>query len=98
MELTTSFVVLLQEFLPVFTAPTFQTFVAVLTGWVLSPRHRYVTEVIFTSGNVNNGHWSRFHRFFSHAIRDPDVLALHLCKLVVRVLAPGATLLWAVDD
>jgi hypothetical protein len=98
MELTTSFVVLLQQFLPVFTAPTFQTFVAVLTGWVLSPRHRFVTEVIFTSGHVNNGHWSRFHRFFSHAIWDPDVLSLYLSKLVIRVLAPGATLLWAVDD
>jgi hypothetical protein len=98
MELTPSFVALLQHFLPVFTAPTFQTFVEVVTGWVLSPRHRYVTEVIFTGGNLDNGHWSRFHRFFSHAIWDLDVLSMHLAKLVVRVLALGGTLLWAVDD
>jgi DDE superfamily endonuclease len=98
MELTSSFVALLQHFLPVFTAPTFQTFVEVMTGWVLSPRHRYVTDVIFTGGNLDNGHWSRFHRFFSHAAWDLDVLSLHLAKLVVRLLAPGATLLWAVDD
>jgi hypothetical protein len=98
MELTSSFVVLLQHFLPVFTAPTFQTFVEVVTGWVLSPRRRFVTEVIFSGGNVGNGHWSRFHRFFSHAAWNIDVLSLHLAKLVVRIMAPNATLLWAVDD
>jgi hypothetical protein len=97
-ELTPSFAALLQQFVPVFTAPTFITFVQVVTGWVLSQRHRYITEVIFASGNVGNGHWSRFHRFFSHAAWDLDVLSLHLAKLVVRVFAPNATLLWAVDD
>ena len=98
MELTNSFLSLLQQFLPVFTAPTFRTFVEVVTGWLLSHRHRYVTDVIFSGGNVGNGHWSRFHRFFSHAAWDLDVLCLLLVKLVVRILAPGATLLWAVDD
>ncbi len=98
MELTNSFLPLLQQFLPVFTAPTFQTFVEVVTGWLLSHRHRYVTDVIFSGGNVGNGHWSRFHRFFSHAAWDLDVLCLHLAKLVVRILMPGATLFWAVDD
>jgi hypothetical protein len=98
MEVTVSFVAVLQHFLPVFTAPTFQTFVEVMTGWVLSPRHRYVTDIIFTGGNLDNGHWSRFHRFFSHAAWDLDVLSLFLAKLVVQMLAPGVTLLWAVDD
>ena len=47
MELTSSFVDLLPHFASVFTAPTYQTFVAIVAGWVLSQRHRYVTEVIF---------------------------------------------------
>jgi len=98
MDVTDSFVAVLQHFLPVFTAPTFATFVQVMSGWVLSPRHRYVTDIIFSGGNLDNGHWSRFHRFFSHAAWDLDVLSLHLAKLVVRVLALGATLSWAVDD
>lgn len=99
MELTQSFVDLLQQFGPVFTAPTFQTFVQIATGWILSQRHRYVTEVIFSGGNVNNGHWSRFHRFFSHAAWDIDVLSMHLAVLVVKILTLNlATLLWAVDD
>ena len=98
MELTDSFLTLLQSFDPVFTAPTYQTFVVIITGWILSQRHRYVTEVIFSSGHVGDGHWSRFHRFFSHAAWDIDIFSMRLAKLVVTILAPGATFFWAVDD
>jgi hypothetical protein len=98
MELTDSFLTLLQGFDPVFTAPTYQTFVAIVTGWILSQRHRYVTEVIFSGGHVGRGHWSRFHRFFSHAAWDIDDFSMCLAKSVVMALAPGATLFWAVDD
>jgi DDE superfamily endonuclease len=98
MELTSSFVVLLQQFLPVFTTPTFQTFVQIVSGWLISHRHRYITEIIFAGGHLDDGHWCRFHRFFSHAAWDLDGLSLWLAKLVVRVFALGGTLLWAVDD
>ena len=36
MELTDSFLTLLQSFDSVFTAPTYQTFVLIVTGWILS--------------------------------------------------------------
>ena len=89
MEITDSFLTLLQSFDPVFTAPTYQTFVVIITGWILSQRHRYVTEVIFSSGRVGDGHWSRFHRFFSHAAWDIDTFSIRLAKLVVTILAPA---------
>src|SRR4051795_11305660 len=98
MELTPSFLALLQHFAPVFTAPTHRTFSLIVTGWILSHRHRYITEVIFSCGQVDIGHWSRFHRFFSHAAWNLDTFSMSLTKLVATVLAPGATLLWAVDD
>ena len=98
MEITDSFLTLLQNFAPVFTAPTYQTFVVIVTGWIISQRHRYVTEVIFSSGRVGDGHWSRFHRFFSHAAWDIDTFSMRLAKLVVTILAPGTTFFWAVDD
>ena len=98
MELTDSFLTLLQNFDPVFTAPTIHTFVVIITGWILSQRHRYVTEIIFSAGQVGHGHGSRFHRFFSQAAWDLDTFSLVLTKLVLTILAPGATLLWAVDD
>jgi SRSO17 transposase len=98
MELTPSFVNLLQHFAPLFTAPTYQTFTWIVAGWILSHRHRYITEVIFSCGKVGIGHWCRFHRFFSHAAWDLDEVSMVLAKLVVTILAPGATILWAVDD
>lgn len=98
MELTPSLLALLQVFVPVFTTPTFTTFVQIVTGWIFSQRHLFITEIIFSGGNVGNGHRSRFHRFFSHAAWELDAFALRLAKLVVSILAPGATLLWAVDD
>jgi hypothetical protein len=65
-----------------------------------SPEERAAghTQIIFSGGNVGDGHWCRFHRFFSHAAWDLDVFALKLAKLVVSIIAPGATLLRAVDD
>jgi len=98
MELIESFRTLLYQFDPVFTAPTFNTFAFIVTGWILSHRHRYVTEIIFSSGRVGVGHWSRFHRFFSHAAWDIDTFSMCLAKLVVTILAPGTRLVWAVDD
>jgi DDE superfamily endonuclease len=98
MDLTSSFLDLLPHFAPVFTAPTYQTFVVIVAGWVLSQRHRFITEVIFSGGRVGIGHWSRFHRFFSHAAWDIDAFSMALAKLVVAILAPGSQLLWAVDD
>jgi hypothetical protein len=98
MELTPSFVDVLQHFSGVFTVPTFQTFTFIVTGWLLSHRHRYITEVIFSCGKVGIGHWCRFHRFFSHAAWDLDTFSMHLTKLVASILAPGSPLFWAVDD
>jgi len=98
MQLTTSFIELLDDFCFVFTTPTFHTFIYILTGWVFSLRRHFITELIFSSGNLDNGHWSQFHRFFSHAAWDVDKFSALLAKLVVEILCPGALLLWAVDD
>ncbi len=54
MELTHSFLVLLSHFQPVFTAPTFLTFQQVCSGWILS--HRFITDVLFSGGNVLKAH------------------------------------------
>ena len=89
MELTASFTELLHQFADVFTTPTFLTFVEVVTGYrLLSHRRRFVTELIFASGNVGIGHWCRFHRFFSHAAWDPRSLRLVLGQ--IGRLNPGA--------
>jgi hypothetical protein len=98
MELTATFVALLLEFRNVFTQPSFQTFVALLTGWALSHRHRYITELIQSSGSTHRGHHSRYHRFFSHARWSLEALCLVLARLLVAVLVPRGLIELAVDD
>ena len=65
MELTTTFMALLEMFRPVFTAPSHSTFCLLMSGWILSVRHRYVADLIISSDSVGNGHFSDYHRFFS---------------------------------
>jgi hypothetical protein len=64
MELTPSLLTLLQQFVPVFTTPTFTTFIQIATGWVFSQRHLFITEIIFSGGNIANGHWGEWHEEF----------------------------------
>ena len=70
-----------------------------MTGWVLSVRHRYITELIYASDNVGNGHWSRFHRFFSHHIWSLDAVGLTLTSLLINAFFPEGTIIpLALDD
>lgn len=98
MELTPSFLLLLQDFRPVFTAPSFLIFIDLITGWALSCRHRFITECIFSSGSVGKGHWSRYHRFFSHAAWCLDSLCMLLARLLVKCFVPTGPILLAGDD
>jgi len=99
MELTATFMALLDSFRPVFTAPSFATFRLLMTGWVFSVRHRYVTDLIVSSDSVGNGHFSDYHRFFSHANWDIDHLWKCLATLILKTLiGKEATLVLAGDD
>jgi len=86
MELTNSFEVLLRTFAPVFTEPSFATFRLLMTGWILSVRHRYVTDLIISSDSVGNGHFSDYHRFFSQAVWNIDHLWKLLATLIINSL------------
>lgn len=98
MECIRSFVSLLSEFRCVFTQPSFQIFVCLATGWVLSHRRRFVTELIWSSGCTRRGHHSRYHRFFSRSVWELDTLARVLAKLLVQVFVPTGIIELAVDD
>src|SRR3954468_3646563 len=74
MQLTPTFLPLLLEFAGDFTRPTHATFVALMTGWLLPRRHRFITELIQSSGSTPRRHHSRYRRFFSHAAWSLDTL------------------------
>lgn len=98
MECTRSFVALLSEFRCVFTEPSFLIFLNLMTGWVLSHRRRFVTELIWSSGSTRRGHHSRYHRFFSKSVWELDMLARVLAQLLVRLLVPTGLIELAIDD
>lgn len=81
-----------------FTKPSFLLFCALMTGWVLSVRHRYITELIYASDNVGKGHWSRFHRFFSHNAWSLDALSLTITSLLIDTFVPQGVVVLALDD
>jgi hypothetical protein len=89
----------LEVFRPVFTAPSFATFQLLMAGWIVSHRHRYVTDLIVSSDSVENGHFSDYHRFFSQASWKIDDLWKLLARALVSALVdPDCTIILAGDD
>ena len=97
-HLTTNFQALLLCCQGDFSKPSFVLFCALMSGWVLSVRHRYVTELIYASDNIDNGHWSRFHRFFSHNAWSLDALCMTIASLVIDAFVPDGVIVLALDD
>jgi SRSO17 transposase len=95
MELVTSFEVLLQSLSPVMTAPSFQTWLTLVTGWIFA-RRRTVTQMIVAAGAVGDKHFSSFHRFFSRAAWSRDDLGLAVFGLFRPWL--GNVVFLGVDD
>ena len=79
---------LLQHFVPCFTAPSFQSFVVLMGGWMLNLRRHTVTETIRAAAAVGRKHVSSFHRFFSRGRWLPDEVGLVLVHLVEQWLLP----------
>lgn len=99
MDLTQSFQMLLLTFSPVFTKPSFETFRLLMSGWIVSTRHRYTTDLIVSSDSVGDGHFSDYHRFFSQAAWNIDQLWELLARLIVSALVgKDATIVLAGDD
>jgi SRSO17 transposase len=78
------------------TAPTFASFVTILTGWVFA-RRRTVTGMILAADAVDTKHHSAFHRVFAAARWSLDELGLAVFDLIVGWLSDDPVLL-AIDD
>ena len=89
----------LDVFRPCFTAPTFETFTALVGGLVAQPVGRTVCGMLTGAGLARVWHHARAHRFFSAARWCPHQLGLGVAELIVtHLLAPGAPITVAVDD
>ncbi len=96
MILVSSFVNVVQQVSFVMTAPTFSSFVTVLTGWVFA-RRRIVTRMIEAADAVGVKHHSAFHRVFSTARWSLDDLGLAVFDLITPWVPDGPVPL-AIDD
>jgi DDE superfamily endonuclease len=84
---------------PCFTAPTFETFTALLVGLWVQPVGRTVCGMLTGAGLARVWHHARAHRFFSAARWCPHQVGLAVAGLVVtHLLGPGAPITVAVDD
>ncbi|MFE7529659.1 transposase [Kitasatospora sp. NPDC057542] len=82
-----------------FTAPTFQTFAAPVTGLIAQTVRCTVTGILLGAGLTRTWSHDRAHAFFSRVTWKPDLLGIALSHLVVRrLLSEGAVLTVTVDD
>ncbi len=94
-----SLLIVLQVLRPCFTAPSFATLAALVTGALSGAGRRTVTGMWQAAGLAGSVHWSRAHRFFSRAVWDLDQVGLALARAVVARLVPdGGAVTVAVDD
>jgi hypothetical protein len=95
--LVPSFVDLVQPLSCAMTAPTFDSFLTVLTGWAFA-RRRTVTAMILAAGAAVGGkHHSAYHRVFAAARWSLDAMGLAVLGLILPLAGTGPVLL-AVDD
>jgi hypothetical protein len=87
---------LLQQLSSCFTAPSFQSLMMLVCGWIFATR-RTVTGMILAAGVVGEKHHSAFHRFFASARWSLDTLGLRVFGLIEPFCGPGSILL-AGDD
>ncbi|SBW23143.1 transposase, IS4 [Candidatus Protofrankia californiensis] len=94
-----SLLTLLQVARPCFTAPSFRTFAALVTGLIVQQRRRTVVGMLLGAGLTRLWPHDRAHYFFAKARWSPDQLGLALARLIVeRLLPEDAALDVAVDD
>jgi hypothetical protein len=95
MFLDSSFALLLQDLAVGMTAPSFNNFMTILTGWVFAPR-RTITSILLAAGVAGKRHHASFHRFFASAQWSLDTLGLAVFRIIEKCC--GDTIFLALDD
>jgi hypothetical protein len=96
-SLVPSFLDLLQPLSCLMTAPSFQSFSTLLSGWVFARRHT-ITGMILAADAVGTHakHHSAYHRLFAAARWSLDELGLAVLGLILPLL--GGPILLGIDD
>jgi len=82
-----------------FSAPSFQIFVALVIGWVLTVGKHTVTQVILTMNLHEWRHFATIYRFLSKGQWSVDMVSYALFRILVETLVEeGAKIVVVLDD
>ena len=89
---------LLEALSPVFTAPTFVRFVALLCSAILCTGRRTVANLLRTAAPLTDGHRTTYQRVFSYAEWSALHLACQLSRLVLALVPDDQPVILVGDD
>jgi hypothetical protein len=82
----------------VFTRPTFDRFMALMAGLIVTMGRRTVSHSLVAIGSIVRGHWSNYHRIYSQSKFSMWSLAAVLVRQVVALLPKDAIIELVADD
>lgn len=97
-NITSTWTELLQQFFPVFTAPTAEIFIRLMTGWVLCTARRTVTGIIQFADPLSLRAHDAYHRFFPNARWTMATLWRMLTIMLVQAFCRTGVVTLALDD
>ena len=96
--ITSAWTELLQQFLPIFTAPAADIFVRLITGWILCTARRTVTGMMPFVDPLGLRAHDAYHRFFPDARWSMAKLWQLLTKILVQTFCRNTAITLALDD
>ncbi|MEW6620381.1 MAG: transposase [bacterium] len=77
---------------------SFNNFVTLTIGWLLTPGRKTITRIIQTIGADKRKHHSCFYNFFKRAKWDINHLVYGVLKMIVITLIPEGSIVHTVGD
>src|SRR5205814_9929957 len=88
----------IDKFARAFTRPTYERFVTLLVGTIVTMGRRTVSRTLRVMQPMLQGHWSNYHRLYSSAKYSMWALAAVLVRQVVALLPADAVIELVADD
>ncbi len=96
--ITSAWDTVIQYFFPVFTVPTAEIFLKLVTGWILCTAKHTITGILpFADPNRQKAH-DAYHRFFPDSAWAMNELWRLLTILLVRIFYPTGVIITDLDD
>lgn len=83
---------------PALTAPSFERFLVLFAGWVVTSGTHAVTEALVMTAVAGLAHHEAFHRFFSRGSWDPDEVGRLLFHKLLPLVPQGRPIPAVIDD